>query len=165
MQNAVVVCREILADDMIVRRSRGLLRISGSVTVDYDSSGMRWKAAVKLLASLQRAGVAQNDLVQDVDVSVDDLRDHRTHRIYIEVQCPQERRRRANLKIPYVLFSAECIVDQAGLHVEVFSQRFLLIEGFVVTAFQQVVEVWNLLQKILVFKRLGERCVVASQRF
>jgi hypothetical protein len=61
-----------------------------------------------------------------------------------------------------VFLAIESVIDQAGLHVEVFSEDFLLKEGFVVAAFQEIVEVRNLLDQVAIFERTGKGCVVAG---
>jgi hypothetical protein len=54
-----------------------------------------------------------------------------------------------------MLLAAKSVIHEPGLHVEILAQGFLLKEGVVVTALQEVIEIRNLLKKVTVFEGLG----------
>ena len=97
------VHREVLPDHLVVRRSRRLLRVSRSVPVDHHARPVLSETA----SGTPRRPPAWSPCRITISSSTRTLppvhlRHHRTHRVHVEIQRPQQRQLRVRLQVRHV---------------------------------------------------------------
>ena len=157
--------REVVADHVVVRRTRRLLLVTRCVTIDEHSGIVPRIPLQELLARQLGRPAPDHDFAQHPHHSVrPKLRDQRTHRIHVEIQRPPQSLGWIHLYRLHMLIAVECRVHPAALHIQVGPQHFLLVERLVVAVLQPLVEISDLIQQVPVLERLRQNRPISVHR-